>query len=132
MAVVRKFRTTQSDERASCCLLDGRRVLIGHKLRPDQMPVIRPKIATGNGAAGGALDADAKLCADAMPNAYRLAQVSDRRTALRADLFAFGIRCGVQVLQELVHGHMLPMGKVSVNTRRQFTLQNLSATMSRG
>ena len=64
----------------------------GNQLRPDQMPVIRPKIAAGNGSIGGSLNTDAKLCADAMSDAYRLAQVSNRRAAPSANLFAFGIR----------------------------------------
>ena len=34
-----------------------------------------------------------------------------------------GIRCGVQVLQEFVHGHMLPTGKVSINACRQIAME---------
>ena len=125
-AVVRNFRTTRyarGKDRSSCGVLDGRWVCGVDQLRPDQMPVIRPKIAAGNGSIGGSLNTDAKLCADAMSDAYRLAQVSNRRAALSANLFAFGIRCGVQVLQEFVHGHMLPTGKVSVNACRQIAME---------
>lgn len=104
----------------SCSILGGGRgcVSITSKFWPDVLPVIRAQIAASDGASCGALDRDAQRRTQKMPNANRLAQVPNSRTAEDTELSPLWRCKSVQKAQKFVHAHMLPSGNAAVNTRR--------------
>ncbi len=75
------------------------RKLIGNQFRPDQMPVIRTKIASGNRSTGCALDRRAilrcKLSLPIAPETHRLGGYSENRSHLRRT--AAEVNCFVDI-----------------------------------
>lgn len=62
----------------SCGSLDGRGMVSVDQLRPDQVPVVRPKVAASHGAVRCAFDGNAQSWPDFLVNAAGFAQISDR------------------------------------------------------
>ena len=98
--------------------------------RPDQEPVVWPKIAPRHGACRFPFDGNAQSRPELLARADGLSQVSDRSSARFRETLTVFLRQGIQVMKQgCFHAPILPISKPHVNTRRQFIYRHVKSTM---